>query len=334
MHNTTKFNTINSPLVTVLIPCCNVERYIESSLMNVINQTYKNLEILVIDDGSTDNTRSILVQLAKKDKRINLIYNQENNGLIKSLNNGIEIAKGEYIARTDADDLVEKNWIEELIYILEKSPEILAIGAHANIINNKNKVLNQITPPEYHQDIIEMMPFSCPIIHPVSIIRSSVFKKNKLRYDENYIYAEDYKLWLEISKIGKLHNLQKILINYRIHENQVSSKRQKEQEETAKKIRIESCNRIFHINNLNISINQPISIQQILSLILIYQKSNCTIRIMPKIIYELCLSIKKISILDIITLFNNQYIKKNLSRSQHIKLIKKFIRPKKYKGCF
>lgn len=334
MHNTIVYNKKNEPLVSVLIPCFNVEKYVESSLNNVITQTYKNLEILVIDDGSTDNTRSILDQFAKKDQRINVVYNKENKGLIKSLNKGIDLAKGEYIARTDADDLVEKNWIEELIYILEKSPEILAIGAHANIINNKNKVLNQITPPEYHQDIIEMMPFSCPIIHPVSIIRSSVFKKNKLCYDENYIYAEDYKLWLEISKIGKLHNLQKILINYRVHENQISSKRQKEQEETAKKIRIESCNQIFHISNLNISINKPVSIQQILSLILIYQKSNCQIRIMPKIIYELCLSIKKISIFNIITLFNNQYIKKNLSRSQHIKLIKKFIRPKKYKGCF
>lgn len=100
-------------LVSVLVPAYNVSSYVREALSSVLAQTYKHLEIIVIDDGSTDNTGEILNQLAKSDTRLRIIHNEKNIGIIKTLNKGLNLAKGDYIARMDADDLIVPDWIEK-----------------------------------------------------------------------------------------------------------------------------------------------------------------------------------------------------------------------------
>ena len=98
-------NTKNNPLVSVIIPCYNAEKYVESAIRSIMNQTYKNLEIIITDDCSTDDTLEILQKLAKEDSRIKLYKNETNLKIVKTLNNMISQANGKYIARMDADDI-------------------------------------------------------------------------------------------------------------------------------------------------------------------------------------------------------------------------------------
>ena len=116
------------PLVSVLIPCYNCEKYVEEAVMSIIEQSYSNLEILVIDDGSTDNTGSILQELAQKDSRIRYIKNETNLKLIRTLNKGIDLCRGKYIARMDADDISLPTRIVKQVNFLEKHPDIGIVG--------------------------------------------------------------------------------------------------------------------------------------------------------------------------------------------------------------
>ena len=127
----------NMPLVSVLICAYNAAPYVKESLTAVINQTYRNLEIIVVEDGSTDDTLSILQDFARQDSRIRIVQNEQNMGLISSLNKGLEHVHGKYIARTDADDITEPQWVEKIVSELEKRSDIVAMGAYIRIFSEK-----------------------------------------------------------------------------------------------------------------------------------------------------------------------------------------------------
>ena len=123
-----------SPLVSIIVCAYNVEKYIDESITSIINQTYKNLEIIIINDGSTDLTLSHLERLNKLDGRIKIINNKHNLGFINSLNIGLRYFSGKYIARMDADDIAKPFWIEKLITYLESNLNIIAIGTYLEVI--------------------------------------------------------------------------------------------------------------------------------------------------------------------------------------------------------
>jgi len=136
-------------LVSVLIPCYNCEEYVEEAVMSIIKQTYPNLEILVIDDGSTDNTGNILKILAKEDPRIIYIKNEENLKLIATLNKGLNLCKGKYIARMDADDISLPTRIEKQVNFLEAHPEIGIVGTYTKNFGVNNKTWEMDTEDKY-----------------------------------------------------------------------------------------------------------------------------------------------------------------------------------------
>lgn len=109
----------NPPLVSVIVCAYNAEQYIDESISSIINQSYENLEIIVINDGSTDLTLSHLEKISKLDKRIKIISNKYNLGFINSLNIGLGCFSGKYIARMDADDIAKPSWIEKIVTYLE-----------------------------------------------------------------------------------------------------------------------------------------------------------------------------------------------------------------------
>ncbi|CWT90121.1 LgtD [Neisseria meningitidis] len=129
------------PLVSVLICAYNAEKYFAQSLAAVVNQTWRNLEILIVDDGSTDGTLAIAKDFQKRDSRIKILAQAQNSGLIPSLNIGLdELAKsgmGEYIARTDADDIAAPDWIEKIVGEMEKDRSIIAMGAWLEVLRKK-----------------------------------------------------------------------------------------------------------------------------------------------------------------------------------------------------
>ena len=236
------------PLVSVLICAYNVEKYFAQSLAAVVNQTWRNLDILIVDDGSTDGTLAIAKDFQKRDSRIRILAQPRNSGLIPSLNIGLdELAKsgmGEYIARTDADDIAAPDWIEKIVGEMEKDRSIIAMGAWLEVLSEE-KDGNRLArhhrhgaiwdKPTRHEDIAAVFPFGNPIHNNTMIMRRSVIDGG-LRYNTERDWAEDYQFWYDVSKLGRLAYYPEALVKYRLHANQVSSKHSVRQHEIAQGI--------------------------------------------------------------------------------------------------
>ena len=235
------------PLVSVLICAYNAEKYFAQSLAAVVNQTWRNLEILIVDDGSTDGTPAIAQRFQEQDGRIRIISNPRNLGFIASLNIGLdELAKsgGEYIARTDADDIAAPGWIEKIVGEMEKDRSIIAMGAWLEVLSEE-KDGNRLArhhehgkiwkKPTRHEDIADFFPFGNPIHNNTMIMRRSVIDGG-LRYNTERDWAEDYQFWYDVSKLGRLAYYPEALVKYRLHANQVSSKHSVRQHEIAQGI--------------------------------------------------------------------------------------------------
>jgi glycosyltransferase involved in cell wall biosynthesis len=210
------------PNVTVLMPVFNCAMYIREAVESILNQTYTNFEFLIIDDASTDETVSILKSYT--DSRIQLIEKPFNTGLTNSLNQGLRIAKGKYIARMDGDDISLPERFDKQVSFLESHPEVVLCGSWFSIIGSDwVKKL-----PEHHDDIqLTLLRRNC-IAHPSVMIRKHILDKFDVFYEVSKEPTEDYALWVRLSSLGKLHNLQDPLLNYRVHTSQVSSKRVEE----------------------------------------------------------------------------------------------------------
>ena len=212
----------NNPLVSVLIPTYNSELYIKSTLESILNQTYRNLEIVVIDDASTDNT----VEIVKKynDERIKLFTNNKNLGISGNMNKGIKLSHGKYLAIMDADDWSYQYRIEEQVRVMEQKPTVVLCSGHMDICDENLKIKNTRTYPLSDEKIRRAMVKYDPISHPASIWRMSELLKTHL-YSEKFPICRDYDLIVRISEFGKYANISKPLIKYRVRKDSETGKR-------------------------------------------------------------------------------------------------------------
>ena len=227
---------MNEPLVSVIIPCYNAEKYVESAVRSIMNQTYKNLEILITDDCSTDKTLEILNRLAIEDSRIQIIKNDKNLKIVKSLNNMIKLAKGKYIARMDADDISMPERIEKQVDFLEANTEIAFCGTNAVYIDYKGRKIINSNLPCKHEDIVFYLKFYNCFSHPSIMISADILKDNL--YSEDFPYCEDYELWCRLifARNLKGENLIQSIVKYRVYSEQISSTRSRIQKESSAKI--------------------------------------------------------------------------------------------------
>lgn len=203
-----------NPLISIIMPVYNAEIFIKHSLESILSQSYKNFELIIINDNSSDNSVNIIKKY--DDDRIIILNNSENIGISKSLNIGILKAKGDYISRMDADDIIYKNKIKEQIrYIIKKDLDFC--GTWIRFFGNENKTIKY---PSLNQDIRFFMYFGSPFAHPSVIFRKSLVKYNVYKN----CFAEDFDLWVRIAadKKVKFGNLPKVLLKYRTHKNQIS----------------------------------------------------------------------------------------------------------------
>jgi glycosyltransferase involved in cell wall biosynthesis len=222
--------------ITVLLPVYNTAKYIENAIKSILNQTFTDFELLIINDGSTDKSVEIIKTF--KDKRIQLIHNPVNLGLIKALNKGINLAKGKYIARMDADDVTMPNRLEKQVAFLENNPEYALVGTQANFIFG-DKLSKTLFSMETSSEILPVLSlFSCPFIHPSVMIKTAILKE--FYYNEGFTAAEDYELWTRILKKYPCANLSESLLQYRIHDNNISTTQNDKQ--------IDSVRRIYRAN--------------------------------------------------------------------------------------
>ena len=210
------------PLISVIIPCFNADKYLHEALESILTQTYTNLEIILINDGSTDKTRQICQTYLKNDRRILYIENKVNLGLIYTLNIAISKASGEFIARMDADDLSEKNRIQiQLSYLLEH-PEVDILGSKSNHLIDKVGFVNNINPIYLEYNTLKISSlFSQPLIHGSVLAKTNLLKKNP--YNPEYKHSEDFELWLRLLDQGAvIANINDQLYSYRINNSGVS----------------------------------------------------------------------------------------------------------------
>jgi len=195
----------------------NGERYLNEAIDSVLAQTFTNFEFLIIDDASTDGTTKILHSY--QDPRIRIITNMENLGLTKSLNNGLELSKGEYIARMDADDISLAERLEIQVSFMDRNPQICVCGSWVETIGNN---IDEIWKYPTNSDEIKCRQlFECSIAHPSAIIKKKYLQDNQLNYDVKFERSQDYDLWVRISTLYNLANINKVLLKHRIHPNAV-----------------------------------------------------------------------------------------------------------------
>lgn len=212
------------------MPCYNVEKYVHTAIKSILNQTYKNFEFLILDDGSTDKTKNIIKSI--DDERIILFECDLNQGLVKQLNKGISAAKGEYIARMDADDWAHPDRLTIQVNYLLKNPDVGVCGTDINLWDG-NKIKGTWKFPISDQEIKTRLFFKCPFAHPSVIYRKSLFNNNAEVYNSSYFPAEDYELWLRLKTKTSFHNINKTLLKYRISPNSISNTQSDKQSEKA-----------------------------------------------------------------------------------------------------
>lgn len=208
----------------------NGETYVSESICSILLQNYKDFEFIIVNDGSTDNTLSILKDYAQKDSRIKLV-DQENKGLTKSLNIAAKMAKGEFIARQDADDISLPNRFKNQLRYLQRNTDVKFLGTSNFMIDSKGKVINYFLRPQDCEQVRDYMPKGNQICHGSMMMCTTTF--NKLGgYDESYRFAQDYDLWFRALKQGhKVENLRQLFYLWRIHENSIAGAKQQKQRE-------------------------------------------------------------------------------------------------------
>lgn len=215
----------NRPLISVILPCFNAQYFLPLALDSIINQTYTNLEILCINDGSTDKTADILEEFAKKDKRIRVVHNEKNLKLIGTLNKAIALAKGEFIARMDADDISNKERIEKLYSILiSKNVDVVSCNNnHIDVfgVHKATSFLKAITPLEIQFSSY----FFTPIGHALLLGKRDAFIDTLYSESGIALHTEDYELWTRMIRKGvSFYNLDEVLYSIRINDDSVSRK--------------------------------------------------------------------------------------------------------------
>lgn len=228
------------PLVSVIMSAYNAEAFLEEAVKSILNQTYKKIEFIIINDGSTDCTTEILGKYEKIDNRIKIIDNDGNKGLIYSLNKGIEYSKGKYIVRMDADDISRINRIEKQVDLMESNEDIAISGSNISMFMENKKYLKRIVnAPKSNDEIKANSLFETSFFHPTVIIKREIFLDKKFRYNENDKYAEDYGLWNRIIIDNNAQNIDEVLLDYRIvktSETRKANKDIKQRELVFKKI--------------------------------------------------------------------------------------------------
>ena len=210
----------NEPLITVLMPVYNCAGFLREAIDSVLSQTCGDFEFLIINDGSTDASESIILSYA--DARIRLV-NQANGGVSNALNKGLGIARGKYIARFDADDICYPNRLAEQLAFMESHPDYVMVGSDADYVSEEGEfIFSYENTGHTHEEISERMHQRNPLIHSAVFFLTTVIIQAGC-YDLGAHTFEDHLLWVKVIKMGKVCNLKKALIKVRLNSASVTT---------------------------------------------------------------------------------------------------------------
>jgi glycosyltransferase involved in cell wall biosynthesis len=230
-----------SPVISVIMPVYNAEKYVYEAIDSILKQTFADFEFLVFNDCSTDSSKEII--LSFQDPRIRFIDSTVNTGYVKHLNEGLLQAKGQYIARMDADDVADPMRFLQQVQYLNENEEVAVCGSWIQFIGSQEGIV------EYSVDHIDIVThlflFGNAMAHPAVMMRSEVIRKYQLSYEAALEPAEDYELWYRISSVAKLYNIPNVLLKYRMHDRNESVLKRSKQEQAVSQIRERIINDSF-----------------------------------------------------------------------------------------
>lgn len=223
---------MTEPIVSVVMPVYNGSQYLREAIDSILNQTFKDFELIIVNDGSTDNSEDII--LSYKDPRLCYIKNEKNSGICITLNKGLDYAHGKYIARMDCDDISLPERFKKQVDYLERHQNIGAIGT--DIITFGEGLDERYFDFVHDQYGCKAgLLFATCFAHPTVMLRTSIINEHKLRYDDAYRGLEDFELWYRLSKYSDIVNLPEALVKYRLHKSQVTQNVTKQVSDMEKK---------------------------------------------------------------------------------------------------
>ena len=218
-------------LISVLLPVFNAEKDINVAIQSILNQSYKDLELLIIDDGSTDNSYQICMNISEQDNRVKVFRNHNNLGLTKSLNLLINESSGKYLARQDADDWSEETRFEKQLKFM--NDENIDVVYARSVRNDTQNIFPRLS---YYLPLNFVLRYKNPLIHGTMLAKKNIIEKVG-GYDEKFIYSQDYKLAFDLINLGfKLRIMKNVLYKSNFINN-ISTTKKKEQEYYANCVR-------------------------------------------------------------------------------------------------
>jgi len=227
----------HQPLVSIILPVYNAASFLPACLDSLLKQTYSNIEIIAVNDGSTDNSLAILNQYSQKDSRIKVFSNNKNKGIGYTTNLAIKKTSSPYIARMDADDIAYKNRISQQINFLLKNPQTVAVGGQCRIINTKGEIVGKKTFPTQNHDIHHMMYTAMSIQQPTVMFNTKLLPKNFSWYNNSLSPVDDLDLFFRLFQYGQLANLPSFVLKYRQYHTSASLKNPKQTFKLTQKVR-------------------------------------------------------------------------------------------------
>ncbi|WP_165699295.1 glycosyltransferase family 2 protein [Hymenobacter jejuensis] len=304
-----------SPLVSVVMPVYNTSDYVEEAILSILNQSFTDFEFLIFNDGSTDNSAEIIRSF--KDRRIRFYDHPLNTGYVVHLNKGIELSRGCFIARMDADDIAHPDRLKIQVEYLLAHPCVGVCGSQVRYIGRHNG--ESAFPTDNDGIRIALMAY-CSLWHPSVMIRKEVLTAHKLTYDPDFLYTEDYDLWCKLTKVTQLVNLPDYLLSYRKHDNQVSIVKEQLQTEAIQIIGQEylkslgfdlsqnQSESLKYLSEYPITINDPTELKHLLEAMNKIRTQNFTLKIFNPEKLDAFLQRHWIKIVDSIKYFNPKFI--------------------------
>lgn len=242
------------PAISVIMPAYNTEKYIGAAIESILQQTFEDFELIIIDDASTDQTYDIMCSY--HDNRIIRMRNHINLGVAACVNKGMSIASSEYIARMDSDDISMPDRFQKQIEFMDANPNLGISGTHMAVIDNEGQLIKEHHKKTGDETIkISLFFGHTSLAHPSIIIRKKIIDMHHLRYDSAFQYAEDYDFYCRCSSFVALDNYPECLVRYRIHPESVSQKYRQQQiidAQTALYLHLRRLRIPFSLDNFNI----------------------------------------------------------------------------------
>lgn len=322
---------VKLPMISVLMSVYKEPlEWVDEAIESILNQSFTDFEFIIINDNPTrQELFEYLDCKVQSDTRIKISVNEHNIGLTKSLNRGLDMCQGKYIARMDADDISMPTRFEKQVSFLEDNPEYGIVGCWLKDIGNKDAVRKI---PVEDKEIKLRWIIRPPFDHPATMMRASVIHENSIRYDENLRYAQDMQLWYDMGKICLFANIPEVLFLHRHNRQQVSILHKESQLDTTKMVRRKLLNDLGYEIGMTEGIPETITlsyidrVKQILA-----TPANGNREAISYYFYYLFLSLDRYSLRSLLNYLNTICVyRTGLTHRDHLRILAKHIAPQRY----